>query len=219
MGNEILIPQGTYRVGRDIPAGVYIITALNKLSYVTIADDYDEREWYTLDEEHGNSCHFEVKTGDLLKIEGKVKIKRISSFISGDSDYVAHDQSQDNDSICVAKTLADQWNINLNRFYNDAPSRLQRGMDYMQSGKVQSIVINKGLITAKVSGSRDKAYNITVRIDTSKSDGRDRLPTKEQISFECNCSDEVRPCKHIAAVLYAISDKGKDDIKVFDELL
>ena len=141
MGKEVLIPQGTYRVGRDIPAGVYIITALNKLSYVTIADDYDEREWYTLDEDHGNSCHFEVKKGDILKLEGKTKIKRISSFIAGDSDYEAHDRSKDNDSIYVAKTLADQWNINLNRFYNDTPSRLQRGMDYMQSGKVQSLVI------------------------------------------------------------------------------
>ena len=108
MEKEVLIPQGTYRVGRDIPAGVYIITALNKLSYVTIADDYDEREWYTLDEEHGNSCHFEVKKGDILKIEGKTKIKRFSSFISGDSDYVAHDRIKNNDSIYVAKTLADQ---------------------------------------------------------------------------------------------------------------
>ena len=32
------------------------------------------------------------------------------------------------------------------------------------------------------------------------------MPTKNQITFECNCPDNAKPCKHIAAVLYAISN-------------
>ena len=80
MEKEILIPQGSYRVGRDIPAGVYVITARNDLSFVTVADDEDDREFYTLDDDNGKSCHFEVQKGEILRIEGKTAIKRISDF-------------------------------------------------------------------------------------------------------------------------------------------
>lgn len=221
MEKEIIIPQGAYRTGRDIPAGVYIITALNQLSYITIADDEDEREWYTLDDDHGMSCHFEVKKGDILKIEGKTKIKRISKFIT-DTTEQKEDISPvsiNEDTSYVSKTLADQWDINVKSFYHSESARLYRGKQYMKEGKVTTLVINKGTVKAKVSGSEDHHYDVTVNIAMSDKGEKYRLPTKDQISFTCNCPDEASPCKHIAAVLYSISEKARSDSKVFDELL
>lgn len=221
MEQEVLIPQGTYRVGRDIPAGVYLITALNKHSCVTIADDYDEREWYALDEEHGNSCHFEVKKGDILKIEGKAKIKRITRFFTDTSKQKENTSrlSETDDSLYVSKTLADQWDINVQSFYHAESTRLDRGKQYLKENKVTSLIINKGTVKAKVLGANDNHYDVTVNIGMSEKDKKYSLPTKDKISFWCNCPDESSPCKHIAAVLYSISDKARSNPKVFDELL
>ena len=36
MKKTFSIPQGTYRIGRDIPQGVYLITAVNRFSFVSI---------------------------------------------------------------------------------------------------------------------------------------------------------------------------------------
>lgn len=82
MEKEILISQGAYRVGRDIPAGVYVITAVNDYGCVIISDDHSDIGYYTLDDEHGKSCHFEVNKGDVLNIDGKTRIRRITRFLS-----------------------------------------------------------------------------------------------------------------------------------------
>ena len=49
--------------------------------------------------------------------------------------------------------------------------------------------------------------------------GRYRFPIKDELSMECDCPDQTVPCKHIAAVWYAVSEKGRKNIGVFDDLL
>ena len=36
MNQDFTIPQGSYKIGRDIPEGVYMIAALNNFSIVQI---------------------------------------------------------------------------------------------------------------------------------------------------------------------------------------
>ena len=223
MKKEILIPQGAYRAGRDIPAGVYIVTAVNDYGSVTIVEERSE-EWYELNEENGKSCHFELKKGDVLKIEGKMKISRITSFYCEESEDVSKSRGHgaNDESRHIANVLADQWEINLKTFYGEESPRLSRGMQYMRDGKVSAVEICRGSVTACVSGSETEPYEVSIEFDTSRRGAencRYKLPAKEELSLECSCPDSTVPCKHIAALWYAIAEKGRDDVKVFDDLV
>ena len=86
MKKDITIPQGKFKIGRDIHEGVYLIAALNELSFVTIHGPNDKYEHYTLDEDNNAMMvHVEVEKGDTLTIDGKVIMRHITKFIEGDS--------------------------------------------------------------------------------------------------------------------------------------
>ena len=86
MKKDITIPQGKFKIGRDIHEGVYLIAALNELSFVTIHGPKDKYEHYTLDEDNNAMMvHVEVEKGDTLTIDGKVIMRHITKFIEGDS--------------------------------------------------------------------------------------------------------------------------------------
>ncbi|MBQ8319719.1 MAG: SWIM zinc finger family protein [Clostridia bacterium] len=221
MGKEVIIPQGTYKVGRDLPAGVYLVSALNDLSFVTIDNENDDSRYdhYSLDDDNTKQCRFEVLKGDTLKIEGKAKIKRVTEFAVnvGNVEIPRTYSVGTNESVYIGKTISDQWNININKFYDNARSRLYRGSEYMRNGKVQNLLIGKGIITAQVCGSENTPYNVTIRIATTNN-SKNLLPTKEQISFECDCPDSAKPCKHIAAVLYSVANELKENPYVLNYL-
>ncbi len=214
MGKEVIIPQGTYKVGRDLPAGVYLVSVLNDISLVTIDNDNDDSRYdhYSLSDDNTKQCRFEVLSGDIIRIEGKAKIKRVTEFAVkvGNTETSRTYSAGTNDSVYIGKTVSDQWNININTFYDSARSRLYRGSEYMQSGKVQNLLVGKGIITAQVCGSESTPYNVKIRIATANN-SINLLPTKEQISFECNCPDSTKPCKHIAAVLYSVANELKEN--------
>jgi uncharacterized Zn finger protein len=57
---------------------------------------------------------------------------------------------------------AKRWNAVLESF--NIGARLGRGRSYARSGQVLSIDIEKGLVTARVQGSRTKPYDISIKI-------------------------------------------------------
>ena len=89
MKKDITIPQGKFKIGRDIHEGVYLIAALNDMSWVTIYGPgglNDKYEHYTLDDENNSKLvHIEVEKGDVLVIDGRVKMRHITKFIEGDN--------------------------------------------------------------------------------------------------------------------------------------
>ena len=59
---------------------------------------------------------------------------------------------------------AERWIKTLESF--NVGARLGRGRSYALKGQVRSIDIQKGIVTAKVQGTRRKPYNITISIKT-----------------------------------------------------
>lgn len=56
------------------------------------------------------------------------------------------------------------WNTNLES-YADYSNRIARGKTYVRSNAVLDLKIAKGLVQAKVQGSRAKPYDVTIQID------------------------------------------------------
>ena len=94
---DIKLPQGKYRVGRDIPEGVYLIGALNDYSFIKIknADDEEWGEYYNLGGKDSKICHVEIANGDALLIDGNVIIRFIKSRISDSPDCVLFQEIDD----------------------------------------------------------------------------------------------------------------------------
>ena len=87
MKRDVRIPQGKYRVGRDIPEGIYLVAALNDYSYVKIEKEDPQvvNEHYCMDDENGKICHIEIANSDVVYIDGNVKIRHITKFMSESS--------------------------------------------------------------------------------------------------------------------------------------
>ena len=87
MKRDVRMPQGKYRVGRDIPEGIYLVVALNDYSHIKIEkeDPNVVNEYYQLDDENSKICHVEIVKGDVMYIDGKVKIRHITKFMSDSS--------------------------------------------------------------------------------------------------------------------------------------
>lgn len=86
--------------------------------------------------------------------------------------------------IIEGKTLAKNWwgkawNLNLES-YADFGNRIARGKSYVRSNAVLDLKISRGLILAKVQGSRSKPYEVEIKIDA--------LDNKkwEQVTALCN---------------------------------
>lgn len=213
MNKETLIPQGFYRVGRDIPAGVYLITSLLDGGFVSVRKDGERQtyESFFLNEESSLSCQIEVEKGDTVTLEGKIKIKRI-----GDFPYATETETETETKIIAPakhrpidySSVQKEWEESISKYYavyGNGNNRLTRGLEYFKQGRVEDLSYGKGVAKAFVEGSDKSSYEVNVYIKNAQMSDN-IMPTKEQISFECNCPDQAKPCKHIAAVLYAISN-------------
>lgn len=126
-------------------------------------------------------------------------------------------------SICdlsSAKTrraFANQWERSIENYYALDGCTYHTAKWYINNIFVPRISIDEGIVKAVVTDQANINYNVLVRIDTYTE--KYLLPMKDEISFECNCKDKERPCKHILAVLYTLSDKEKRGFKVFESLL
>lgn len=83
MDKAIKLPQGLYLVGRDIPAGVYLITSCEKDNYMTVTlsrrdkdGDWTDDDFYLYG--HETECRFGVEKGDKILLTGAFTIERIA---------------------------------------------------------------------------------------------------------------------------------------------
>ena len=214
MDKEVLIPHGIYKVGRDMPDGSYLITELWGWGLVSVESELEKGKCkrFLLNKKRSLSCQIELVKGDVVKFVGRIKIKRITKFSCETKATAPKNTSIDN------TTTKKKWDKNLSNFYGGYNNnRLQRGLEYFRQGRVENLFYEKGVAKAFVKGSGKESYEVSVFLNKAN-EAEDRLPTKEQISFECNCPDKANPCKHIVAVLYAISSDSEKNSYVLDLL-
>lgn len=85
MIRDKILPQGRYKVGRDISSGIYLFASLNDLSFVNIEREKDLNTNCTLNDENTKMCHLELKVGEILVIDGRVKVRQITSSLENNS--------------------------------------------------------------------------------------------------------------------------------------
>lgn len=118
------------------------------------------------------------------------------------------------------------------------PARRRRGKEYFEDGRVKSLKIRKGKISAIVKITRDYKVSIKAPIFTAK---ENKIISKElskilksndfplkveeelafndlslipkRIGYSCSCPDYERPCKHIIAVALASAEAFKENIR------
>jgi hypothetical protein len=86
------------------------------------------------------------------------------------------------------------------------PQRLRRGKQYAHDGSVTDIIIEAGLVTCEVQGSRPTPY--IAQIEVTEGDG---MPLRRDITAHCSCPDDDswddRACKHVVAAMFVFSDE------------
>jgi hypothetical protein len=86
------------------------------------------------------------------------------------------------------------------------PQRLRRGKQYAHDGSVTDIVIEPGVVTCEVQGSRSTPY--IAQIEVTVGDG---MPLRRDITTRCTCPDDDNwddhACKHVVAAMFTVSDE------------
>ncbi|MGB0114669.1 MAG: SWIM zinc finger family protein [Ilumatobacteraceae bacterium] len=86
------------------------------------------------------------------------------------------------------------------------PQRLRRGKQYAQDGSVLDIVIEPGIVTCEVQGSRSTPYVVTIQVTAG-----DGMPMRRDIETTCSCPDadnwDDHACKHAVAAMFTLSDE------------
>lgn len=86
------------------------------------------------------------------------------------------------------------------------PSRLRRGKQYARDGSVLDIVIEPGVVTCEVQGSRSTPY--IAQLEVSQGDG---MPLKRDVRAVCSCPDDDNwdgyACKHVIATMFVFADE------------
>jgi len=86
------------------------------------------------------------------------------------------------------------------------PSRLRRGKQYAKDGSVLDIVIDPGIATCEIQGSRSTPYIASVEVTAG-----DGMPLRRDISTTCTCPDDDNwdgyACKHVIATMFTLSDE------------
>jgi hypothetical protein len=86
------------------------------------------------------------------------------------------------------------------------PQRLRRGKQYAHDGSVTDIIIEPGIVTCEVQGSRSTPY--IAQIEVTAGDG---MPLRRDITTRCTCPDDDNwddyACKHVVAAMFVLSDE------------
>jgi hypothetical protein len=95
------------------------------------------------------------------------------------------------------------------------PSRLRRGKQYAHDGSVLDIVIEPGVVTCEIQGTRPMPYIATVEV--TRGDG---MPLRRDVTVRCSCPDnenwEGYACKHVVAAMFALSNEFLLDPELLD---
>lgn len=86
------------------------------------------------------------------------------------------------------------------------PSRLRRGKQYAKDGSVLDIIIEPGIVTCEIQGSRSTPYIAAITVKPG-----DGMPLRRDIDTECSCPDDDNwdgyACKHVVAAMFTLSDE------------
>ena len=86
------------------------------------------------------------------------------------------------------------------------PGRLRRGKQYAKDGSVLDIVIEPGVVTAEVQGSRPTPYVASIYVRAG-----DGMPLRRDLDIECTCPDDDNwddhACKHALAAMLVLADE------------
>jgi len=86
------------------------------------------------------------------------------------------------------------------------PSRLRRGKQYAKDGSVLDIVVEPGVVTCEIQGSRPTPY--IAHLEVTPGDG---MPLRRDVTCMCSCPDDDNwdghGCKHVVAALFALSNE------------
>jgi uncharacterized Zn finger protein len=86
------------------------------------------------------------------------------------------------------------------------PKRLRRGKQYAKNGSVLDIVIDPGVVTCEVQGTRATPY--IAALEVTPGDG---MPLRRDVHAVCNCPDDANwdghACKHVIATMFAFADE------------
>jgi hypothetical protein len=86
------------------------------------------------------------------------------------------------------------------------PGRLRRGKQYAKDGSVLDIVIEPGVVTAEVQGSRPTPYVASIYVRAG-----DGMPLRRDLDIECSCPDDDNwddhACKHALAAMLVLADE------------
>jgi hypothetical protein len=110
--------------------------------------------------------------------------------------------------------------------------RLARGRSYARKGQVMDFELTRGRVAARVQGSRETPYTVTIGEEALASqalyraallacempheivdvfDALDRPLFPSRLDMNCSCPDWSVPCKHASAVLYVLAEAFDDD--------
>ena len=86
------------------------------------------------------------------------------------------------------------------------PSRLRRGKQYAKDGSVLDILIEPGIVTCEIQGSRSTPYIASVEVSAG-----DGMPLRRDISTACTCPDDDNwdgyACKHVVAAMFVLGEE------------
>jgi len=86
------------------------------------------------------------------------------------------------------------------------PTRLRRGKQYAKDGSVLDIVVEPGVVTCEIQGSRSTPYIASVEVTAG-----DGMPLRRDIATNCTCPDDDNwdgyACKHVVAAMFVLSDE------------
>ncbi len=86
------------------------------------------------------------------------------------------------------------------------PSRLRRGKQYAKDGSVLDIIIEPGIVTCEIQGSRSTPYIASIEVRPG-----DGMPLRRDITTACTCPDDDNwdgyACKHAVAAMFTLSDE------------
>ena len=86
------------------------------------------------------------------------------------------------------------------------PQRLRRGKQYAKDGSVLDIIIEAGIVTCEVQGSRSTPYIASLEVSTG-----DGMPLRRDVHAVCNCPDDDNwddhACKHVIATMFTFADE------------
>jgi uncharacterized Zn finger protein len=86
------------------------------------------------------------------------------------------------------------------------PARHRRGKQYAGDGSVLDIIIEPGVATCEIQGSRSVPYVAMVHVTPGSG-----MPLRRHLTCTCSCPDDDNwdghACKHVVATLYTMSNE------------